>query len=283
MKDCQQQANIWVDGNALMYRFYFGMPEVINSKGQPIHAVIGFIRYIRQILNQVKPYRLVVVFDAPGKGFRHRVSPSYKAHREPMPEALRLQFRPAALALKFMGVPCLVENDVEADDVIGTLVKTFSSEKNVKNLNRQQYIFTEDKDIAQLVSEHIHWYQPSQQVIHKEQDVKNKLGILPYQVIDYLALVGDKADNVDGIEGIGPKTAANLLATYGSIDNMEKNAQWVAQLNKRIRGNHKKLQMNKVLVTIRQDVPLKLGPQSLQLQGENKEKIRQLCEVYELP
>ncbi|MEJ2544719.1 MAG: 5'-3' exonuclease H3TH domain-containing protein, partial [Calditrichaceae bacterium] len=212
-----------IDGSALYYRSYFAFIRnpLINSKGEDTSATFGFLSSMTKLIEDEKPEYLAVIFDTKEPTFRHEIYPEYKATREKMPEEMAAQFPRLVDTLKRLNFVLLDKAGYEADDIIGTLSSKYAS----KNLNI--YIVSGDKDMAQLVNDHVFLYtlgksnQPSE-VIDKDKVIE-KLGIKPEQVIDWLALMGDSSDNIPGIPKVGNKTAVNILNEYNSIEGLYEN------------------------------------------------------------
>ncbi|HEX6550664.1 MAG TPA: DNA polymerase I [Gammaproteobacteria bacterium] len=219
---------ILVDGSSYLYRAFFALPPLTNSQGEPTGAVYGVANMLKRLLADYQPEHVAVVFDARGKTFRDEIFEEYKANRPPMPDDLAAQTEPLLALVKAMGFPVLQVSGVEADDVIGTLAKRAAAN------GQDVLISTGDKDIAQLVNEHITLVNTMTGSRLDREGVKEKFEVWPEQMIDYLALVGDTSDNIPGVHGIGPKTAAPLLAHFGSLEELYKRLDEVPQLS--IRG-----------------------------------------------
>lgn len=202
---------ILVDGSSYLYRAFHALPPLTNSKGKPTGAVKGVINMMRRLQKDYPESTHVVVFDAKGKTFRDEMYGEYKANRPPMPDDLRLQIEPIHNIIRAMGMPMLVIEGVEADDVIGTLaLQATAAEQPV-------VISTGDKDIAQMVNEHIVMENTMTNTVMDREGVLEKFGIPPELIIDYLALLGDKSDNIPGVPGVGEKTALGLLQGIGGL------------------------------------------------------------------
>ena len=215
---------ILVDGSSYLYRAYHALPPLTNSKGKPTGAVKGVINMMRRLQKDYPQSTVVVVFDAKGKTFRDEIYSDYKAHRPPMPDDLREQIAPIHEIIQAMGLPMLIIDGVEADDVIGTLaVQATAVEQPV-------IISTGDKDIAQLVNEHITLINTMNNTTMDRAGVIEKFGISPELIIDYLALLGDKSDNIPGVPGVGEKTALGLLQGIGGLDDIYTRLDEVAGL-----------------------------------------------------
>ena len=215
---------ILVDGSSYLYRAYHALPPLTNSKGKPTGAVKGVINMMRRLQKDYPDSTHVVVFDAKGKTFRDDIYTEYKANRPPMPDDLREQIAPIHQIIEAMGMPMLIIDGVEADDVIGTLAVQATAAKQAV------VISTGDKDIAQLVNEHITLINTMNNSAMDREGVIEKFGIPPELIIDYLALLGDKSDNIPGVPGVGEKTALGLLQGIGSLDDIYANLDDVAGL-----------------------------------------------------
>jgi len=197
---------ILVDGSSYLFRAYHALPPLTNSHGEATGAIVGVLNMLNKLIDEYQPEHIAVVFDAPGKTFRDEMYSEYKAHRPPMPDDLRQQIEPLHQIIQAMGLPLVMISGVEADDVIGTLAQQ-AADKGMPSL-----ISTGDKDMAQLVNDHITLINTMNDVVMDRQGVIDKFDVTPEQIIDYLALVGDSADNIPGIPKCGPKTAAKWLA-----------------------------------------------------------------------
>ncbi len=249
---------VLVDGSSYLFRAYHALPPLTNSKGEATGAIVGVINMLRKLIDEYRPEHIAVVFDAPGKTFRDDLYAEYKSHRPPMPDDLREQIQPIHDIVKAMGLPLLVVEGVEADDVIGTLAQQ-AGEQGINTL-----ISTGDKDMAQLVNDHVTLINTMSDTVTDREAVIDKFGVTPEQIIDYLALVGDSADNIPGIPKCGPKTAAKWLADYPTIDELVENAEKIkGKIGENLRGNLEQLALSRVLTTIKLDVELPFGPNDL--------------------
>ena len=256
---------ILVDGSSYLYRAYHALPPLTNSKGRPTGAVKGVINMMRRLQKDYPKSPLVVVFDAKGKTFRDDMYSEYKANRPPMPDDLRMQIEPIHQIIQAMGLPMLIIDGVEADDVIGTLAVQATA------LEQPVVVSTGDKDIAQLVNEHITLVNTMTNTLLDRDGVIEKFGIPPELIIDFLALLGDKSDNIPGVPGVGEKTALGLLQGIGGLDAIYGRLDEVAGLEFRGAKNmapkleeHRDLAyLSYQLATIKTDVPLPLGIEQL--------------------
>jgi DNA polymerase-1 len=240
---------ILVDGSSYLFRAFHALPPLESSKGQQTGAVKGVINMIRSLIKNHPDSNIAVVFDAKGKTFRSDVYPEYKAHRPPMPDELRSQIQPIHQIIEAMGLPMLIIPGVEADDVIGTLAVRATA-AGMKSL-----ISTGDKDLAQLVNGNVTLMNTMTNEILDIPGVEKKFGIGPKLIIDYLALMGDKADNIPGVPSVGPKTAVKWLLEYGSMEKIIDNAEAVGgKVGEKLRENIEQLRLSYDLATIKLDV-----------------------------
>ena len=270
---------VLVDGSSYLYRAFHAFPPLTNAAGEPTGAMYGVLNMLKSLISQVQPSHIAVVFDAKGKTFRDEMFEQYKSHRPPMPDDLRKQIQPLHDMIRALGIPLLVVEGVEADDVIGTLALQAS------RLGKKVLISTGDKDMAQLVDDNIMLINTMNNSLLDREGVIEKYGIPPELIIDYLALMGDSADNIPGVAGVGEKTALGLLQGIGSMAEIYANLEKVAELP--IRGAKKlgeKLLAEKTnadlsytLATIKTDVELNVTTDELLL-GESKND--QLIEYF---
>ncbi len=256
---------ILIDGSSYLYRAYHAAPNFTNSDGEPTGAVYGVVNMLRSMLRQFSTEHIAVIFDAKGKTFRDDMFPEYKANRPPMPDDLRGQIEPLYAVIKAMGLPLISISGVEADDVIGTLA-TQASQQGMPVL-----ISTGDKDMAQLVDQNITLINTMTDVVMDPAGVVDKFGIGPDLIIDYLALMGDKVDNIPGVPGVGEKTAKALLTGIGGLDALYDNLDDIAPLGfrgsktmaKKLLDNKEAAYMSYKLATIKLDVELDVKPDEL--------------------
>lgn len=267
---------ILIDGSSYFFRAFHALPPLTNSKGQATGAVYGVANMIKKLIKDYQPEEIAVVFDAKGKTFRDEWYPEYKAHRPPMPQELSSQFQPLIELLQAMGLPLLIIEGVEADDVIGTLARQ-ATEHGVPVV-----ISTGDKDMAQLVNEHISLINTMSNYSMDIAGVKEKFGVTPEQIIDYLTLIGDSVDNIPGVNKCGPKTAAKWLAEYQSLDNLIQNAHNISgKIGEYLRASIPHLPLSKRLVTIKTDVELPLTIRELIPKAPNNEQLIALIRELE--
>lgn len=267
---------VLVDGSSYLYRAYHAMPPLTNSHGESTGTIYGVINMLRKLLRDYQPEHMAVVFDAKGKTFRNDLYSDYKATRPPMPDDLREQIAPIHDIVKAMGLPLLVIDNVEADDVIGTLARQ-ATEAGIETI-----ISTSDKDMTQLVSEHVTLVNTMTSTITDISGVEAKFGLKPNQIIDYLALMGDKVDNIPGVESVGPKTATKLLQQYGSLQGVMDHADEVkGKLGEKLRAALAELPLSYELATIKLDVALDCTPETLDIQPIDHDKLTDLYRRYE--
>ena len=263
---------ILVDGSSYLYRAYHALPPLTTSKNQPTGAIKGVISMIKRVLIDHPDSPLAVVFDAKGKTFRHDMYSEYKANRPPMPEDLVQQIEPIHRIISLMGIKLIMIPGVEADDVIGTLAE----QARQKKLNT--VISTGDKDMTQLVCDNVSVVNTMSGELLDENGVMNKFGVGPELITDYLALIGDKSDNVPGVDKVGPKTAVKWLNEYKSIEGIKKNAESIGgKVGENLRSSIETLDLAHELVKIKTDVPLEIGIEDLAVSESDSE---QLSEVY---
>lgn len=268
---------ILVDGSSYLFRAFHAMPPLTNGKGQSTGAIFGVINMLGKLIEQYQPEKMAVIFDAKGKTFRHDMYSEYKAHRPPMPDELRSQIEPIHEIVKALGLPLLVIEGVEADDVMGTLSEQASIAKH------DTLISTGDKDLAQLVNEHVSLINTMNDQLSTPDSVLEKFGVRPDQIIDYLALVGDSADNIPGIPKCGPKTAVKWLTSFGSIHNLVENSPMIGgKIGENLRNNLDQLALSKELTTIKLDCDLPIGLDDIQRQPADLERLQELFSEYEL-
>jgi len=267
---------ILVDGSSYLYRAYHAMPPLTNSDGESTGTIYGVINMLRKLIRDYHPEHMAVVFDAKGKTFRNDLYAEYKATRPPMPDDLREQIAPIHEIVKAMGLPLLCIDNVEADDVIGTLAKQATA------AGIETVISTGDKDMAQLVSEHVTLVNTMNNSKTDIAAVKEKFGLTPQQIVDYLALMGDKVDNIPGVDSVGPKTATKLLQQYGSLQGVIEHADEVkGKLGEKLRAAVDALPLSYQLATIKMDVELDFTPETLDMQAADNQKLAELYRRYE--
>ena len=267
---------ILIDASSYFFRAFHALPPLTNSKGQPTGAIYGVANMIKKLIKDYQPTQLAVVFDAKGKTFRDEWYPDYKAHRAPTPKDLEVQFEPLVKLLQAMGLPLVIMDGVEADDVIGALAHQ-ASEQGINVL-----ISTGDKDMAQLVNEQVTLINTMTNSVLDRERVREKFGVFPEQIIDYLTLMGDSIDNIPGVTKCGPKTAAKWLNEYSTLDNLFTNATQISgKIGEYLRASMPHLPLSKRLVTIKKDLVLPLTLDQLRLQEPNHELLLELVRDFE--
>ena len=267
---------VLVDGSSYLFRAYHALPLLTNSKGEYTNAILGVTNMLKKLVETYPEAYFGVIFDAPGKTFRNDMYPEYKANRASMPDELREQIKPLHQLIKAMGLPLVMEPGVEADDVIGTLAKQAEEE----DLN--VVISTGDKDIAQLVTNKTSLINTMNNQWLDEEGVKEKFGVPPDRIIDYLALMGDTSDNIPGVPKVGPKTATKWLNAYGSLDEIIARADEVkGKVGESLRDHLDAIPLSKELVTIKCDVPLDKAPADLIRTQPDTETLKEMVSHYE--
>ncbi len=239
-----------VDGSSYLFRAFFspGLNRLKSKEGHPTGVMYGVTNMLKRMFDDYDPTYMVVVFDAKGKTFRHDMYAEYKANRPPMPDDLRMQLQPTKDLIKAMGIPMLEVPHVEADDVIGTLVK------KAETLGIETLVSTSDKDLAQLVSAHVTLVNTMSDYVMDEAGVMEKFGVRPDQIIDYLALIGDSSDNIPGVNKVGPKTAVKWLHEYETVDNIIAHADdFKGKVGEYLREGIEQLKLSRELVVIKKD------------------------------
>lgn len=267
---------VLVDGSSYLFRAYYALPDLSNASGHPTGAIRGVISMIRKLARDYPDSLVAVVFDAPGKTFRDDLYSEYKANRAAMPEDLREQIAPIHELIKAMGLPLICVEGVEADDVIGTYATQASLAQ------RTTVISTGDKDMAQLVSEHVTLVNTMTETTMDRQGVVDKFGVTPEQIIDYLALMGDTADNIPGVPKVGPKTASKWLNEYGSLDEvMAKAEEFKGKIGENLRNGLDQLPLSKALTTIKCDVELDMSIAQLQATAPDNAALQKYFKEFE--
>jgi DNA polymerase I len=267
---------VLVDASGYLFRAYHAMPKLTNSHGEPTGAVVGVLQMLQKLLDDYQPDYLGIVFDAGGKNFRHALFPTYKAQRPPLPDDLRAQFEPLRAALQASGFPLLIIPDVEADDVIGTLA-TQAAAAGIATL-----IVSGDKDMAQLVGDHVHLLDTMKNRLLDAAGVTETFGVPPERIADYLALKGDSSDNIPGVPGCGEKTALEWLRKYGDLDGVIAHANAIPRkAGENLRAALPQLPLLRQLTTIQCDVALELRPTDLRPTPPDFAALRLLFERLE--
>ncbi|MFY0675711.1 MAG: DNA polymerase I [Neptuniibacter sp.] len=288
MSEQRQPSNsplILVDGSSYLYRAFFAsqQADLRNSAGIPTGAIRVVTSMLKSLIKQYPESPIAVIFDAKGKTFRDEIYSEYKAQRPPMPDDLRSQVEPIHNIIKAMGFPLIVEEGVEADDVIGTMAREASA------LGIDTLISTGDKDMAQLVDQHVTLINTMTDTLMDIQGVKDKFGIPPELIIDYLALMGDKVDNIPGVPGVGEKTALALLQGIGGLQDLYANLDKIADLGfrgsktmaKKLEENREEADLSYLLATIKCDVELHESVTDFQKPVADKEQLIGFYKEYE--
>ncbi len=268
---------ILVDGSSYLYRAFHAIPPMSTSDGQPTNATRGVISMIRSLIKSYPDSPMVIIFDAKGKTFRDEIYSEYKAQRPPMPDDLRPQIEPIHRMVEAMGLPLVIIDGVEADDVIGTIAK------QVGETGREVIVSTGDKDMAQLVTDKVTLVNTMNDTVMDIQGVKDKFGIPPELIIDYLALMGDKVDNIPGVPGVGEKTALALLQGLGSIKEIYTRLDEIAGLGfrgsktlaKKMEDNKEMAELSYTLATIKCDVELPFNALELKNKEADKDTLKE--------
>ncbi len=265
---------VLVDGSSYLYRAYHALPALSNRDGEPTGALYGVLGMLHKLLADEAGERIAVVFDAPGRTFRDDLFDQYKAHRPPMPDDLRAQLAPLKEIIEAIGIPLLEVEGVEADDVIGTLAARHAG---------PVVISTTDKDMAQLVDRRITLLNTMSGSRLDPEGVREKFGVPPEAIRDYLALVGDTSDNIPGVPKVGPKTAAKWLNRYGTLQEIRDHADEIGgKVGESLRAHLDTLPLSRDLATIHCDVALELGPDELRRGEPDRERLEKLYRRYEL-
>jgi DNA polymerase-1 len=266
---------ILVDGSSFLYRAYHALPPLISPQGLATNAMYGVANMLRKMLADYSDAYFAVIFDAPGKTFRHDLYDQYKAHRPPMPDDLRCQIEPLHRLVRAMGLPLIIESGIEADDVMGCLAKKAEGE------GFEVIISTGDKDMAQLVSEHIILENTMNSSRLDIQGVIEKFGVRPDQIIDYLALIGDPVDNIPGVPKVGPKTAAKWLEQYETLENLIANAEQISgKIGENLRASLEQLPLSKQLTTVKWDIELPYRIEDLERKPTDPAELRALLTEF---
>ncbi len=264
-----------IDGSSYIYRAFFALPRLANSKGFPTNAIYGFINMLLKVIRQYNPELIAVAFDTPGPTFRHETFADYKANRPVMPEDLRAQIPYIKEITKALGIALLEEQGYEADDLIGALVKKWAQGKIM--------IISGDKDLMQLVSSRITMYDPMKDKRYQIKEVEEYFGVPPEKVPDLMGLCGDTSDNIPGIPGIGKKTAAQLIRRFGSIEELLKNLEKVEhpKLKANLQSYSAQALFSKELATLNWEAPVSWELKDLQKSSPDLYKLQQLFKELE--
>ncbi len=270
MTASNQKLLILVDGSSFLHRAFHAIPPLTTPDGMPSNAIYGVINMLRKLANDHPTDYFAVIFDAPGKTFRHDIYEEYKSHRPPMQDDLKVQIEPLHKLIKAMGLPLIMVPDVEADDVMGTLAK-YATEQGFDVI-----LSTGDKDMAQLVNDHVILENTMSDTQMDRQGVIEKFGVAPEHIVDYLALMGDTVDNIPGVPKVGPKTAAKWIKQYGSLENLIAHADEIkGKVGENLRAALDQLPISKQLTTIKKDLPLPFKIADLKKQAVDEQQLRE--------
>lgn len=265
---------ILVDGSSYLFRAFHALPPLTNQHSEPTGAIHGVLNMLDKLRKDYQPKYMVVIFDAKGKTFRDDLYPEYKANRTAMPDDLRVQIEPLHEIIKAQGYPLIIQEGVEADDVIGSYASQYEG---------AVLISTGDKDMAQLVNERVHLINTMSNTYSDIAGIKEKFGVAPEQIRDYLALMGDKVDNIPGVEKVGPKTAVKWLDQHGSLNKIIENADsFKGKIGENLRTALGHLPLSYELVTIKLDCEIDCSEDTLSMKPEDTDKLRELYQRYGL-
>jgi len=278
----QRKKLFLIDGSALAYRSYFAFVKnpLINSRGENTSAIFGFLNSLLKIIDEHHPDYLAAVFDTPEPTFRHKIYPEYKATRQKMPDEMSEQLPRIRQVLEALRVPIIEIPGLEADDVMGSLAIKAAQQ------NFETYLVTADKDFYQLVSPNIKVYDPGragkESEVLDEEGVVRKIGLPPSKIIDYLSLMGDSSDNVPGVEGIGPKTALELLQQFDSLDQIYQHLDQIGResLRNKLEQNRELAFLSRRLVTLDTHTPLEIDLETLKRHEPDRVRTFQLLKEW---
>ena len=276
-KETKKPRLFLIDGSNYIYRAYYAIRELSNSSGFPTNAIYGFTNMLIKLCRDWEPDYIAVVFDLKGPTFRHEIYDLYKANRKTMPDDLIPQVPYIKDVVRGFSMPVIEEEGMEADDIIGTLVKTYASE------GMETVIVSGDKDFMQLVSDDVLLIDTMKEKTYDVEGVKERFGVEPDKVVDILGLAGDASDNIPGVPGVGEKTAIKLIEEFGSMEGVLENADRVK--NKRTRNNLKEFadqaRLSRDLATIKTDIDLKLDLEDFRRTEPNAEALKELFREFE--
>ena len=261
-----------IDGSSYIYRAFYAIAHLSNSKGMPTQAIYGFVQMVNKVLEEQEPQYLALIFDAKGPTFRHEIFPEYKANRPPMPEALQVQIPYIKEVSRGYGFPILEKEGLEADDLIGTLA--LEAEKK----GFEVVIVSGDKDLMQLISKKVWMWDTLKDQVFDLKAVKERFGTTPDHIPDVLGLSGDSSDNIPGVPGIGEKTAVKLIQAHGSLDKLLENLPNVTppKIREKITAFQEQARLSRRLATIDTGVPLDLSVEELKPGAADLEKLKAL-------
>ena len=261
-----------VDGSAYIYRAYHAIAPLTNSEGLPTHAVFGFLNILRRLIKEKDPHYLAVAFDMRGPVFRHQIYPEYKANRPPMPEDLAVQIPYIKELVHAMNIPCFETQGIEADDIIASAARLLSRQ------GHKVIIVSGDKDLLQLVDEHVVMWDPMKNKVMDSAAVEEKYHVKPGQLLDCYSLMGDSSDNVPGVPGVGPKTAEKLINQHGSLEGVYEALETMkkSKLKERLGENREKAFLSRDLIRLKYDVAVPDALSGYQPQEPDEEKLNDL-------
>ena len=266
---------VLIDGSYYLFRAYHAVRNLSNKNGEPTGAIYGVINMIKTHLTEGGPDYFAIVFDAKGNTFRNDMYAGYKANRPPMPDDLSCQIQPLHDIIRAMGIPLIIIDGVEADDVIATLSRQ-AAENNIKTI-----VSTGDKDLTQMVTDRIHLINTMSNTYFDPASVEKKYGISPESIIDYLTLIGDSVDNIPGVPKVGPKTAVKWLREFGSLDNIVANAdQITGKVGENLREFLPNIPLTRELVTLKYDVELDFKPEDLIITEPDNKQLRKMFQYW---
>ena len=268
----QDDAVFIVDGHSMIHRNYHAIRGLSTSKGFPTNAIFGFVKALQKLLKDYQVKHLLIAFDAKGPTFRHKVFEKYKAQRPPMPEDLKVQIPVIFEIVDALGIPSLQMEGYEADDIIGTASEILSQR------GRRVFIVTMDKDMLQLVTESVWVFDPKNDILRDPAAVEERLGVKPAQVVDLMALMGDKVDNVPGVPGIGEKTARKLISRFGSLDSLYERLEEVTppRIRNLLETHRDAAYLSRDLVLIRRNVPMEIPEGALMIKETNENRLQEI-------
>ncbi|HEV8718136.1 MAG TPA: 5'-3' exonuclease H3TH domain-containing protein, partial [Candidatus Binatia bacterium] len=265
-----------IDGQSYIYRAFYAVRELATSKGFPTNAIFGFVNMLQRVREEYAPSHLAVIFDAPGKNFRHALFPTYKARRLAMPEALRPQIPRIKDVVRAYRIPALELEGYEADDIIATLATRWEKQ------GAEVVIVSGDKDLMQLVSEHVTMLDTMKGERIGVEQVRAKFGVEPARVIEVQGLMGDSTDDIPGIPGVGEKTAIKLINEWHDLENLLSHAAKIpGKLGERIGAYADLARMSKALATLRRDVPVEIDLADLARAEADREQLKALFSEFE--
>ncbi|MEK6693954.1 MAG: 5'-3' exonuclease H3TH domain-containing protein, partial [Nitrospirota bacterium] len=273
----QRPALYLIDGSAYLYRAFFALPDLSTAAGLPTNAVYGFITMLQKVIRERRPAYLAVVFDEKGPTLRHEEFKEYKAHRPPMPDALSQQIPYIHRVVDAFAIPVVKLQGFEADDLIGTLARQASAE------GLDVIIVTGDKDMFQLLSPAVRIFDPVKDKVFTEEDARDRFGIEPARVVEVMGLMGDQADNIPGVKGIGEKTAKKLIAEFGTIENLLARLPEVKgeKLRALLEAHTEEARQSRWLATIVTDCPVSFDHDRFRLGEARAEELRALYRELE--